>query len=161
MRLEELSRVLRATDPAAVLVAPAVLHRVIRQVTGASWAVWVAHGRCFLVDRATMYKYVEQDELDLPPDHLLPQTVLLLERPSADRLNGPREELLARYWRLLFHISVHRELEARLAGATPADLRRRIERLGPAAFEEARNVLTQDGHLAPDADDRQAFVEFA
>ncbi len=161
MRLEELSRVLRATDPAAVLVAPAVLERVIQKVTGASWVVWrVPHGRCFLVDRATMYKYVEQDELDLPPDHQLPQTVLLLERPSADRLAGPRGELLARYWRLLFHVTVHRELEARLAGATSADVRRRVERLGPAAFEEARNVLTQDGHLAPDADDRQALVEF-
>jgi hypothetical protein len=161
MRLEELSRILRAADPAAVLVAPAVLHRVIQKVTGASWTIWqVPHGRCFLVDRATMYKYVEQDELDLPPDHQLPQTVLLLERPTTDRLTGPREDLLARYWRLLFHISVHRELEAKLAGATPADLRRRIERLGPAAFEEARNVLTQDGHLAPDADDREAYVEF-
>jgi hypothetical protein len=161
MKLEELSRILRATDPATVLVTPSVLERVIRKVTGASWAFWrVPHGRCFLVDRATMYKYVEQDELDLPPDHQLPQTVLLLERPSADRLAGSREELLARYWRLLFHVTVHRELEARLAGATPADLRRRVERLGPAAFEEARNVLTQDGHLAPDADGRQAFVEF-
>jgi hypothetical protein len=162
MKLEELSRVLRATDPAAVLVAPVVLKRVIQRVTGASWAVGpVPHNRCFLVDRATMYKHVEQDELDLPPDHQLPQTVLLLERPSADRLAGPREELLARYWRLLFHVSVHRELEARLADATPADLRRRVERLGPAAFEEAKNVLTQDGHLAPGADDKQAFVEFA
>lgn len=161
MRLEELSRVLRAADPAAVLVAPAVLERVIQKVTGISWVVWwVPHARCFLVDRATMYKYVEQDELDLPPDHQLPQTVLLLERPSADRLTGPREELLSRYWRLLFHVTIHRELETKLAGATPADLRRRIERLGPAAFEEARNVLTQDGHLGPDADDRQALVEF-
>ncbi|HVK18303.1 MAG TPA: hypothetical protein VM533_15280 [Fimbriiglobus sp.] len=161
MRLEELSRVLRATDPAAVLVAPVVLERVIQKVTGASWAVWrVPHGRCFLVDRATMYKYVEQDELDLPPDHQLPHTVLLLERPSADRLAGPREELLARYWRLLFHVTVHRELGERLSGAGQTELRRRVERLGPAAFEEARNVLTQDGHLAPDADDRQAIVEF-
>src|SRR5918995_5912614 len=99
MRLEELSRVLRATDPATVLVAPAVLERVIQKVTGASWVVWrVPHGRCFLVDRATMYKCVEQDELDLPPDHQLPQTVLLLERPSADRLAGPRGELLGRHW---------------------------------------------------------------
>ena len=124
MRLEELSRVLRATDPAAVLVAPAVLARVIQKVTGASWAVWrVPHGHCFLVDRSTLFKHVEQDELDLPPDHQLPQTVLLLERPSADRLAGPREDLLARYWRLLFHVAVHRELEARLTGATPADVR--------------------------------------
>ncbi len=162
MKLDELSRLLRATDPAAVLVSPMVLERVVQKVTGASWAAWrVPHNRCFLVDRFTLFKHVEQDELDLPPDHQLPQTVLLLERPSAERLAGPREELLARYWRLLFHVSVHRDLEAKLAGATPADLHRKIERLGPAAFEEACNVLTQDGHLAPGADDKAAYIEFA
>jgi hypothetical protein len=162
MKLEELSRLLRAADPAAVLVAPPVLERVIRRTTGLSWAAWsVPHSRCFLVDRFTLFKHVEQDELELPPDHQLPQTVLLLERPSADKLAGPRGELLQRYWRLLFHVTVHRELEARLAGATAADIRGRVEKLGPAAFEEARNVLTQDGHLTPGADDKQAYIEFA
>ena len=32
-------------------------------------------------------------------------------------------------------------------GLTPAGLRERIDALGPAAFEEARNVLVQDGRL--------------
>ncbi|MFO0847644.1 MAG: hypothetical protein U0871_03650 [Gemmataceae bacterium] len=158
MKVDELSRLLLAADPAAVLVAPPVLERVIRRTTGLSWAAWsVPHARCFLIDRFTLFKHVEQDELELPPDHQLPQTVLLLERPTADRLAGQRDELLGRYWRLLFHVTVHRELEAKL----PAAVRTRIERLGPAAFEEARNVLTQDGQLTPGADDRQAYIEFA
>ena len=87
MKLEELSRLLLAADPAAVLVPPAALARVIKRVTGAPWGVRrVQHSRCFLVDRHTLFKEVEQDELDLPPDHQLPTTVLLLERPSAERL---------------------------------------------------------------------------
>lgn len=162
MKLEELSRILLTADPAAVLVPRAVLERVIRKVTGASWAVWsVPHSRCFIVDRFTLFKHVEQDELALPPDHQLPQAVMLLERPSADRLASPREELLARYWRLLFHITIHRELGARLLTATTAEIRQRIDRLGSVAFEEARNVLIHDGHLDPRADEREAYIEFA
>ena len=158
MKLEELSRLLRQADPAAVTLTPAVMDRVIRKSTGLGWVVWsVPHRRCFLLDRFTLFKHAEQDDLDLPPDHQLPPTVLLLSRPSPDQLAGNRDELLGRYWRLLFHAAAHRELEER----TPADVRGRVERLGPVAFEEARSVLTQDGHLAADAGDRAAYIEFA
>ena len=161
MKLEELSRLLRDVDPAAVLVTPPVLSRVALAASGMNWTVWrVPHSHCLTIDRPTLYKHVEQEEL-YPPDAQPPETVLLLERPSAEQLNGNRNELLGRYWRLLFHASVHRVLEQRLAGLTAAGLRDRIERLGPAAFEEARNVLTQDGFLVPDASDRAVYVEFA
>ena len=162
MRLEELSRILRETDPAAVLVDRPVLDRVIQNVTGITWVVWpVPHGHCFVVDRSTLYKHAEPEELHLPPDHNLPAAVLLLERPTAEQLSGPAKDLLARYWQLLFHAAAHRELDRRLAGLTPAGLRERIEEIGPAAFEEARNVLIQDGLLTAKADDRAAYTEFA
>ena len=162
MKLEELSRVLRVIDPGAVLVDPPVLGRVVRAVNSVPWAVWqVPHGHCFVVDRFNLFKHVEQDELHLPSDHSLPDAVLLLERPTADQLAGPRNDLLARYWRLLFHASAHRELDRRLAGLTPAGLRERVERVGPAAFEEARNVLVHDGLLTADATDLAAYAEFA
>src|SRR6476469_1117187 len=162
MKSEELSRLLRETDPAAVLVPGPVLARVVQSVADLKWTVWaVPHGHCFLIDRATLYKHVEQEELALPPDHLLPPTVLLLERPTADELAGPPGNLLARYWRLLFHVTLHRELEQRLAGMTPAELRARVERIGSSAFEEARNVLSQDGEMIAEANDKAAYVEFA
>jgi hypothetical protein len=162
MKLEELSRILREIDPAAVLVPQPVLARVVQNVAGLNWTVWaVPHSHCYLVDRATLFKNVEQEELALPPDHLLPDTVLLLERPSTDQLAGPKADLLSRYWRLLFHVTLHRELEHRLIGLSDAELRKRIEGIGPAAFEEARNVLIQDGELIPRADDRAGYVEFA
>ena len=77
MKLEELSRILRETDPAAVLVDRRVLDRVIQNVTGIAWVVWqVPHGHCFVVDRSTLYKYVEPEELNLPHDYNLPAAVL-------------------------------------------------------------------------------------
>jgi hypothetical protein len=132
---------------------------------GITWAVWhVPHTHCLAIDRATLFRHVEQEELHVPTDHMLPDTVLLLEKPTAEQLATPRgdnRELLGRYWRLLFHASIHREVERNLAGSSPALLRERIEKLGPVAFEEARNVLVQDGYLPSGADERAAYVEFA
>ena len=162
MRLEELGRILRDIDPAAVLVDKPVLARVVQQATGLTWAVWrVPHDHCFVVDRFTLFKHVDPDELHLPAEHALPSPVLLLERPAPDQLAGPRDELLGRYWRLLFHASVHRELERRLEGLTAAGLRERVEAIGPAAFEEVRGVLVEDNLLAAAADERAAYFEFA
>ncbi|MDY3563257.1 hypothetical protein R5W23_004757 [Gemmata sp. JC673] len=162
MRVEELGRILRDIDPAVVLVTEPVLARVVQKVAGRTWAVWrVPHSHCFVVDRFTLFKHVEPDELQLPSDHSLPQHVLLLERPAPELLAGSRDELLGRYWRLLFHACVHREIEPRLGALAPDALRERIEAIGPAAFEEVRNVLLEDRQLAPDADDRAVYFEFA
>lgn len=162
MTREELGRILRAADPAAVLVPQTVLERVVQNVTGTSWMVWrVPHTHCFLVDRATLFLHAEQEEVDVPTDHKLPDdAVLLLARPTPDEMGEPDAELLLRYWRRLFHVAMHRELEARLTGTPAAGLRERIEKIGPAAFEEARNVLVQDGLLPAKSDERSAYIEF-
>jgi hypothetical protein len=163
MKLDELSQILREVDPAAVLVPPTALARVVQNVMGITWAVWsIPHSHCLSIDRATLLDYVEQEDLYLPPDHQLPETVLVLERPSNDQLAASKNsELLSQYWRLLFHASVHRAIEHRLAGLVAAEFRERIERIGTVAFEEARNVLIEDGHLDSKADDRAAYIEFA
>src|SRR5438552_4025681 len=162
MRLDELSRILRETDPAAVLIDKPVLERVVQNVTGVTWAVWqIPHSHCFVVPRETLFKHIEQDELHVPTDHPIPSAVLLLERPTNEQLTGPRDDLLARYWRLLFHAAIHREIDGRAAGLTAAGLRERIEQIGPAAFEEARNVLIHDGLLTAKAEARAAYAEFA
>jgi hypothetical protein len=162
MKLDELGRLLRDTDPAAVLVDPRLLTDVVQKVTGVMWAVYhVPHSDCFVVPQNTLFKYVGPDDLHLPADYALPDPVLLIRRPTADELNGPRDQLLGRYWRLLFHAAAHRELDRRLADLSPMGLGDRIERIGPAAFEEARNVLIQDGLLTAKADDHAAYAEFA
>jgi hypothetical protein len=162
MKLEELSKMLVAIDPAAVLVPQTALARVVQNVMGVTWAVWsIPHSHCLAIERAKLHQYIEPEELHLPPGHREPDKVLLLERPTTDQLaNSRTKELLTRYWRLLFHASIHRAIEQRLAGMSVAALRERIEQLDPVAFEEARNVLIQDGQLVSGADERTAYIEF-
>jgi hypothetical protein len=162
MKLDDLGQRLRERDPAAVLVPPTALARLVQNVMGITWAVWkIPHSHCLSIARATLHRYIEQEELYLPPGYTLPETVLVLERPSADQLAFARtDELLTRYWRLLFHACLHRALDIRMAHVSDAELRERIERLGPVAFEEARNVLIEDGQLVDGADDRTAYIEF-
>jgi hypothetical protein len=161
MKLDELRQLVRAADPAAVLVPAHVLERVILTITGLPGLFGqVPHRKCLMIDRHLLFRHVEQDELDLESDQLLPPVVLLLSRPSADRLAAVRrEECLLKYWQRLFHASIHRELEARLSG--PFNLDERIAQLGPAAFAEIRTVLKQDDYLLPPADDRSTYIEFA
>ena len=140
-----------------MLVDRTVLARVVQNVSGATWVLWqVPHSHCFVVDRFTLFKHVERDELHLPADHSLPEHVLLLERPTTDQLNGSRPELLGRYWRLLFHASVHRELDQHLADLSPAAVRERVEEIGPSAFEVGAEV--RDAFVTADADSARAFV---
>ncbi len=163
MKFEELSKILRQTDPAAVLVERLKLEGIIQNVTGLGWMVWrVPHRHCFVISREVMDRYVSYEELKLSSEEQLrlPETVLLLEKPTAEQLNNSKAELLLQYWRLLFHAAIHRDLEPRQKRLSPTALRERIEAIGPAAFEEARNVLIHDGYLHHLADDGQAYVEF-
>src|SRR3954465_12057608 len=101
MKLAELQQALRAADPAAVLVAPRVLERVIQQACKLPNLTWkVPHRDCYVVARHVLFRYVDQDDLDLEPDQLLPPTVVLLARPPAELLGGADPgPLLLTYWR--------------------------------------------------------------
>jgi hypothetical protein len=129
MRLADLQKALRAADPAAVLVSPRILERVIREVCVLPAMYWsLPHAKSYVVDRQMLFRHAEQADLELEPDQLLPDTVLLLARPDAEELSGPETKvLLLKYWRLLFHTSIHFALGAhRPAGpeGTPPVLRR-------------------------------------
>jgi hypothetical protein len=167
MRLSELQQALRAADPAAVLVAPRVLDRLIQsQHKLSNLFEQVPHRRCYVVERQVLYRFVEQDELDLEPDRLLPPTVILLARPTPNAL-GTREgeSLLLTYWRRLFHGCIHRALlqEVSEGRLTPAMIRERIAEIGAGTFAEIRMVLGQEKYLLPgDAQDETAvYIEFA
>ncbi|HEY7426196.1 MAG TPA: hypothetical protein VH682_18340, partial [Gemmataceae bacterium] len=124
MRLAELQQALQAADPAAVLVSPRLLDRLIQEQNQlSSLFEKVPHRKCYVIDRPTLYRYVEQDELDLEPDRLLPSPVILLARPSPNTLNTlERDALLLTYWRRLFHGCIHRALQQQLSDGrlTPA-----------------------------------------
>jgi hypothetical protein len=165
MTLDELKQALLAADPAAVLVPPHLLGRVIRAVHGLSaQTIQVPHRKSCILDRQVLFRHVEPDDLDLGPDRRLPETVILLARPSLDRRNSlERTGTLLTYWRQLFHANIHLELERRAAEGRlgPTDVAARVERLGRTEFEEIRAVLDQERYLFPDADDRAVYIEFA
>jgi hypothetical protein len=162
--LADLKQAVFAADPAAVLVSPRILRRVLQAEFRVPYLLAQApHEQCYFFDRQVLFRYVEQDELDLEPDRLLPPTVILLTRPTAEQLQDrDREALLLEYWRLLFHARIHLELHRRhLEGQlTPADIRSRVERIGETAFQEIRTVLQQENYLLPPGDDLGVYCEF-
>src|SRR5262245_59033188 len=68
LHLAQLEEILRACDPAALLVPPRILRRVIehhRHITGVG--LKVPHRKCFTIQTKDLFQLVEREELDLPP----------------------------------------------------------------------------------------------
>src|SRR5262249_15003663 len=122
-------------------------------------------------NRQQLFRHAEQADLELGPDQLLPETVILLARPSNDELSwsdrsrdaGVRARLLLKFWRRLFHARVHLALMERQAAGqlTPEGVAARAEEVGRTEFEEVRAVLVKDEFLPADADDLAVYIEFA
>src|SRR5205823_1667185 len=82
-------RALAVSDPAAVLVSPRVLRRIVQAELQVPYLLTqVPHENCYFFDRQVLFRHVEQDELGLEPDHLLPPTVILLARPTAEQVQA-------------------------------------------------------------------------
>src|SRR5438270_532643 len=151
VELEELQQAVGRTDPAAVLVSPRVLRRILQEEYKVPYLlVQAPHERCYFFDREVLFRHVEQDELEIEPDRLLPPTVILLARPTAERLeSATADELLSRYWRLLFHCHVHMALEKRHAERANAEgdivraaiLHTKAARVAPAALTQHTRTL--------------------
>ncbi len=165
LTLSELAQALRAREPAARLVVPRILRRVIlehREVT--AWGFRVPHRKSYAIAAQPLLQIADRDELGLAPDEPLPPRMILLPSPEPALLAElPAGEVLLRYWRLLFHARVHVAMDERAAEGElgPSALRQRISQIGPATFEEIREVLLQEGFLLPPRDDLEAYIEFA
>lgn len=163
--LGELETAVRAVDPSALLVPNRILRRVIkqdRQIPGVG--LRVPHRKTYLVARDRLLTMAYPDELGLAPTSTLPDTVILLARPDAEKLSAmTRGRALVKYWRLLMHARIHVELDARRAAGklTKADIWRRWEQLGDSVQAEIRDVLEHDEWLLPPADDETMYIEFA
>ena len=84
MTQANLQKALRAVDPAAVLVSPRILERVIRAECKLPNMYWnIPHSRSYVCDRQVLFRHAEQADLEVEPDQLLPETVILLARPPA------------------------------------------------------------------------------
>jgi hypothetical protein len=160
LTVADLDQRLRAADPAALLVPPRLLRRVIkhdRKLTGIG--LQVPHRKCYVIGRDALLTLVDRDQLGIEPNCDLPQTVLLLPRPDPERLKTRlAEDVLTRYWRLLFHAAVHRTVGAR--ALTAQEIRARARTIGKAAFAEIRTVLRQERFLLSPQDDATVYEEF-
>lgn len=161
LTVSDLDQLLRATDPAAQLVPPRLLRRVIkrdRRVAGP--ALLVPHRKSYVIDCEALQALTTRDELNVEPDRDLPPVLLLIARPEPEALAAlDRGDALVKYWRLLFHTATHRAVADRRL--TPAAVRERVHRIGQTEFNEIRAVLRQEKLLLPPRDDRTVYEEFA
>jgi hypothetical protein len=165
MTLAELQRLLRDANEAAVLVAPRILERVVRDDLRLPPMHWgLPHGKSYVCGRHMLFRHAEQADLEVEPDRVLPDTVILLQRPEAEELsNLERPKVLLKYWRRLFHSLVHLHLTAKRPEGplSDAQVRQRAAELGVTEFEEVRQVLIQDRFLPSNAGPRETYIEFA
>lgn len=165
LTLGELELAVRAADPAAFLVLPRILRRVIKQDQQlAGFGLMVPHRKSYVIDRKPLLEIVEKDELGLPEYADLPEKVILLAQPDPGVLEDTSAEtVLLDCWRLLFHSRIHIALEAKLESGelTPTMIRRAIHRIGSAEFDEIRAVLAHDDLLLPTGGENAVYVEFA
>lgn len=163
---DALRRRINAVEPKALLVDPWIMRRVIRmdrRLTGLGFHV--PHRHVYTIERERLLAYVDRPELELAPATELPPVVILLSKPTEDEaIERPSmEDLLRRYWRLLFHARVHLEMEQRYPDRQPPKYlpaQRRMQ-LGEVEFAEIRSVLSQEDLLFPEPSDWETYVEFA
>ena len=147
-----------------VMVRLRVLHRLLRRAYRVRGAFApVPHRRGLAIHRDFLRRLVTTREVGIAIAEL-PRTVLVLERPSRSLLSTmDRETALRVWWRRLFHLKVHAELESptKRAMLTQGVVRQRIDAIGQARFDEIRQVLRQDNLLRPGASALHEYVEFA
>jgi hypothetical protein len=163
--LADADRALKSVDPAAVPVTPRTLRRVIMQdheLPG--FGFQVPHRKSYLITQERLHWIVPRDELGLSASAVLPPNVILIAQPSEHRLATMQlSQLLAHYWRLLFHARVHRALDERLESGelTAAGIRQRIDRIGQSQFDEIHAVLRHEKFLLHPAEYEATYIEFA
>lgn len=164
LTLRELERALAAADPAVLLAPSRILRRVIRfdrRLTNLGWDV--PHRKSYVISRTRLFEFVSRFELELDVERDLPEILILLERPDdEDLLQQSSGNVLAEYWRLLFHIRIHTELDRLIESAQLSDelVVDRLRMLGSTTYAEIRNVLQRENMLLPPRSDLLTYVEF-
>ena len=164
LKVDELERLIKRVEPAAFLVPPRLLRRVIkhhRKVGGIG--LLVPHRKGYVIDRESLLRYVLPEELGLAPITELPSYIYLLVRPDPERLaKYTAPQALVKQWRVLFHLHIDRAMQQKLANGslTPTMVRDRIRRLGLTEFAEITSVLQQEEYLLAPATSETIYAEF-
>jgi hypothetical protein len=160
---DELQEVLAAVDPAAVLMAPRYLRRVVRrerELPGLGLAI--PHRKTYVATRERARDIVRPDESPELHRSRVPPTVMLLSATSGSRLAQiPRQDVLLGFSRRLFHATIDLHFKTTwLPSHSRAAVRGRIDEIGQAEFDEIRAVLRDENYLFPPYDDPQVYAEF-
>ena len=162
-RIEELRRALAQSEPAAFLVEPRVIRRVIRERFGfAQLSASIPHVESQIVPADDVRHLVHPDELGLTDFNDLPSDCMLICQPDEGELDHwPIQELLQQVWRRLFHAQIDRALlELLHTRIHRSDVQERIAQIGQVEFDEAHFVLRSELRLV-DPDSRiEAWQEF-
>ena len=161
---ETLRELLQSIEPAALLVEPRILRRVIRLDRRlAGLGLFMPHRKTYTIERDRLLAFVDWAELELPPGADLPRSVILIARVTNETLETvPAEQSIRRCLRLLFHARVHLELGRRLEGQPTRELaEQRKQQLGEIEFAEIRSVLMKEELLFPEPSDLDTYIEFA
>jgi hypothetical protein len=146
-------------------VLPRLLRRVVRLHTSLPGIGFrVPHSKSYVIPQKDLLEIADRSEIGFDPGAVLPENVILLERPGNDILEEcPRGEILLYYRQLLFHAKVHQAFDRlmRHNALAAAEVEQRLAALGSLAFDEIRNVLGQERFLLPPYDDRSIYIEFA
>ncbi len=159
---EELGLALRAADPAAFLIEPRILRRVIRidrQIIGLASAVPRVTG--YMISKIRLLECADPLEVGLCTPDDLPNEVLLIERPSDAWLaEVSADSALLVGWRRLFSLRIETALrvEHRRGRLESKALRERITAIGQTEFDEVRGILKTDKQLVPPADDLTVYI---
>ncbi len=165
LTIAELEHILSRTEPAALLVPPRILRRVIKKDRGLTGlGLQVPHRKSYVLTRDHLLRIADREELGIETGRDLPPTLLLFPRPDAQRLAArDRGATLRKYWRLLFHARIHVAFHAPggKGPLTEAQVNDRIRRMGRTEFDEAAAVLRQEYFILPADDVRTVYEEFA
>src|SRR5262245_58277756 len=159
----EVQELLTDADPAALLVPPRLLRRVIKQDRNIGGVgLQVPHRKTYTIGREQLLTIAERGELGVSEDRSLPERVILLACPENWLSSHTRDQALVRFWRLLFHARIDLTIGYAIAdgGLTDASIRELIHRIGVVEVEEAFRVLRAENFLLPPADLRVCFTEF-
>src|SRR5438105_1807629 len=85
--LAELRRLLQVAEPAAFLVPPRVLRRVIKHDRKIAFVgLQVPHRKSYVIDRDALLALVTPDDLEIEPEREVPPIALLIARPTPEAL---------------------------------------------------------------------------
>ncbi|MEX2167828.1 MAG: hypothetical protein WD851_00835 [Pirellulales bacterium] len=166
MPIANLQDVVHGIEPAAILVEPRILRRVVRldrRLQG-QWLL-IPRRECYTIERDRLLAFVDREELEIPLGVELPRRVILLSRPNEpDPTDTAAEQSqIHEYLRLLCYGCVHLELENQAARhPAPEDWgAERRAQIGEIEFAEIRAVLLKEGYLFQTPSDFDTYVEFA